>query len=578
MDIMQMSLSGAVLIIAVVIVRGITLHRVPKNTFLILWYFVLCRLLIPFSIPSRFSIYTGLDRLKHVFTDKEVFTTSVVTPGIPKISTVSDTVRTMETIPQAADISPYLVIWLTGMCISALFFIIIYFRCRREFHTSLPVKNEFTDRWLTEHPMERKVQIRQSDRIKAPLTYGVFRTVVLLPKETDWSDEAKLGYIFTHEYVHIRHFDALTKLLLASVLCVHWFNPAVWLMYILANRDIELTCDERVVRTYGDTMKSTYALMLLSMEEKKNRITALYNNFSKNATKERIVSIMKLKKTSLYRIILALALVTVLVSVFSTSSDVIASTGKAESTGEEFLITYKGNTFGLGSEYLDFLETPKTAVRSSESVLSEGDYYQNDTFDDLLVQYYVSSGNREVFCIDIYSAAVITYRGISIGSTKAEVLAAYKEISDEVAGERVKTVWYDKDSNDPLSDRIYFYFDDNDLVEEIILERQSITNSDWAAYAYPEFTEEYVDELADGHHTGVFLAENVCREFLDTLTPYENLRLVTDTATQKLYRASASLSGKNYTGIEVKLKQFDISTAIDDLKVWGVVFIPLSIR
>lgn len=140
--------------------------------------------------------------------------------------------------------------------------------------------------------------IQQSDRIKAPLTYGVFRPVVLLPKTTDWTNETKLQYILTHEFTHIRRFDALTKLVLAVALCVHGFNPFIWVMYVLANRDIELACDETVVRIFEETMKSAYASMLVCMEETKSGLTPLVNNFKKNAIEERIVSIMKIKKYS----------------------------------------------------------------------------------------------------------------------------------------------------------------------------------------------------------------------------------------------------------------------------------------
>jgi len=171
------------------------------------------------------------------------------------------------------------------------------------------------------------VQIRQSDRIKAPLTYGVFRPVILLPKKTDWTDETKLRYILTHEFTHIRRFDTLTKLVLTTAVCVHWFNPLVWVMYVLANRDIELSCDETVVRTFGETMKSAYALTLIGLEEKKSRLTPFANNFSKYAIEERINAIMKMKKSSLVGIILALALVVGTVTVFATSA---ASAAKGE--------------------------------------------------------------------------------------------------------------------------------------------------------------------------------------------------------------------------------------------------------
>jgi hypothetical protein len=142
--------------------------------------------------------------------------------------------------------------------------------------------------------------------------------VILFPKKTDWTDETKLPYILTHEFTHIRRFDTLAKLVLTAAVCVHWFNPFVWAMYVLVNRDIELSCDETVVRTFGETMKSAYALTLIGLEEEKNRHTFLVNSFGKNAIEERIVSIMKIKKTSLMGILLALTLAIGMVTVFAT--------------------------------------------------------------------------------------------------------------------------------------------------------------------------------------------------------------------------------------------------------------------
>ncbi len=164
------------------------------------------------------------------------------------------------------------------------------------------------------------MEIRQSDKIAVPLTYGILRPVILLPKTTDWTDEMRLRYILTHEFTHIRRFDTLTKLALAAAFCVHWFNPLVWAMYILANRDIELSCDETVIRTLGETIKSAYALTLIELEEKKSRLTPLVNNFSKNATEERIVSIMKIRKFSLPIIVVAVLLVAGITIGFATSN------------------------------------------------------------------------------------------------------------------------------------------------------------------------------------------------------------------------------------------------------------------
>ena len=103
-------------------------------------------------------------------------------------------------------------------------------------------------------------------RISSPLTFGVLRPVILVPKKTDWTDETALRYVLEHEFVHIQRFDVLSKLLLIAAVCVHRFNPLVWVMYVLANRDLELSCDETVLRRFGGDIRAAYARVLIRME------------------------------------------------------------------------------------------------------------------------------------------------------------------------------------------------------------------------------------------------------------------------------------------------------------------------
>lgn len=316
MSLLKMSFSTGIIILVIVVIRRLLLHKLPKMTFLILWGVVLCRLLIPLSIPSKFSIFTIINILKNRYSEVELPLTEM-----PIASNNTVVAETVPTLPEAVSfISPALVIWLIGLLSCALFFVITHLRCRREYRTALPIDNEFLNLWQSENSKRRYVQIRQSDMISAPLTYGIIRPVILLPKQTDWSGKNRLRYILMHEFVHIRRFDTLTKLLLVIALCVHWFNPFVWLMYLLANRDIELSCDETVVRTFGVDMRSAYAMTLIGLEEKKSRLSPLINNFSKIAIEERIEAIMKTKKPSFIGIILAFVLVIVTAAVFATGA------------------------------------------------------------------------------------------------------------------------------------------------------------------------------------------------------------------------------------------------------------------
>lgn len=225
----------------------------------------------------------------------------------------------------ASPISVWTIIWGIGALVCALVFAIAYWKCRQEFQTSLPVDNDFIKGWLSSHQLKREISIRQSSRFSVPLTYGVLRPVILMPTSTDWENTKALQYVFAHEYVHIRRFDSITKLVLITGLCVHWFNPLVWAMYVLANRDIELSCDEAVVRLFGENTKAAYARSLISMEETRSGLTPLCNNFNKNAIEERITAIMKMKKTSVFSLVLALFLVFGVTTAFATSAVAMAN-------------------------------------------------------------------------------------------------------------------------------------------------------------------------------------------------------------------------------------------------------------
>lgn len=316
MSLLQMSIYGAVLILAVVVIRVVAINRLPKKIFLVLWGLVLLRLLIPFSIPSVFSVYSLIGRN----TEVNHLGQTTISDLAPIIQGEPLELAGKTASMPAIHVSLWFVIWLVGMILCTMFFAISYLRCCFEFSTSLPIQNDFVKRWLEEHKLIRSVSIRQSDRIFAPLTYGIMKPIILIPQTTDWKNAKQLQYIFLHEYVHICRFDTVTKLISTFALCVHWFNPLVWIMYILYNRDIELACDESVVRLLGETSRKDYSLMLISMEAKKSGLLPFCNNFSKNAIEERITAIMKMKKTTIGLIIGSLILIIVMSLLFVTST------------------------------------------------------------------------------------------------------------------------------------------------------------------------------------------------------------------------------------------------------------------
>ena len=306
MSLFQMSVAGGVLILFIVVIRALAIHRLPKTTFLALWMIAALRLLLPFSIPLTFNIHIGLD----VFSDVvQELPSGNIASTLPGDSPPSYDIGTAVPSPATEHISTFEILWLVGVLLLAIYFSISYFRSMRKFRMSAPNNTPYIREWLNAHQIVRPIEVRSSDLISSPLTYGILHPVILLPKKLDRNDQAALQYVLTHEYVHIRRFDAITKILFAAVLCIHWFNPLVWGMYVLANRDTELSCDAWVIRMTGVKNRSSYALMLIKMEERRSGMSALCSHFGKNAISERIEAIMKFKKTSIWACILALALI-----------------------------------------------------------------------------------------------------------------------------------------------------------------------------------------------------------------------------------------------------------------------------
>ena len=315
MNLVQMSFTGAVMILAVTVIRALAINKLPKKTFLVLWGIVLVRLMIPFSLPSWFSIYSLWNR--------EMPTEGMNTAAgmlMPVIPTGHDAAVLHSTVGPIANVSAPEIIWILGCVFCAFFFAAAYWKSYKEFQMSLPVRNDGIEKWLETHPTRRTITVRQSSLVSSPLTYGVIHPVILLPKTTVWHNEETLHYVLTHELVHIKRFDIITKVVLAVALCVHWFNPLVWVMYVLANRDIELSCDETVIRQFGENTRAAYAKVLISMEETRSGFTPLCNNFSRNAIEERITAIMKTRKTTVVSLVLAAVIVAGTTTVFATSA------------------------------------------------------------------------------------------------------------------------------------------------------------------------------------------------------------------------------------------------------------------
>ena len=247
MSLFQMSVAGGVLILFIVLIRALAIHRLPKTTFLALWMIAALRLLLPFSIPLTFNIHIGLD----VFSDVvQELPSGNIASTLPGDSPPSYDIGTAVPSPATEHISTFEILWLVGVLLLAIYFSISYFRSMRKFRMSIPDNTPYIQNWLTAHQISRPLAVRSSDLISSPLTYGILHPVILLPKKLDRNDQVALKYVLTHEYVHIRRFDAITKILFAAVLCIHWFSLAHLLFQHEYSANFLFTLWKRV-RKYG---------------------------------------------------------------------------------------------------------------------------------------------------------------------------------------------------------------------------------------------------------------------------------------------------------------------------------------
>ena len=347
MNLLELTIQGGVLIGAILLLRLLGRYRLPGWTFRILWGIALARLLIPVALPFPWNVYAGLERLLSQEAAQPIPSESGALVQAFPVPPVSDLPgRDMPSAPQepawsgTAQTAPMeipwpAILWLAGAVLLAVAFVVSYRRSVAVFRTALPLTHPAINRWRQCYPVLRGVPIRRCDRIRSPLTYGLIRPVILLPKGMD-CDQEEVGYILLHEGTHIKHRDAWWKLFLAAALCVHWFNPLVWCMYVWANRDLERCCDESVVRRCGLEARSEYALTLLKWEERRSGLLPLCSNFGTPILKERVVFIMKLKKQSAAAVALTLALV--------MGTTVAFATGPAPETAENTPVSQGAQT------------------------------------------------------------------------------------------------------------------------------------------------------------------------------------------------------------------------------------------
>lgn len=327
MSLLQMNITAGMLILGIALFRTLFLHRLPKKVMVILWEITVLRLLIPFSLSvpvpaSNVSVWNA----GHIGTEGTMEKPTAEKEDKAALAEKEENMEDSFIRKSAARTGAMIkVIYVSGALIMAAGSVFIYIRDRRIFMEGLPMPEEERSRLsaaakLTAREKKRfeKIRLQISDRTTTPVTYGIFRSAIVFPKEMGREQEA--GFFIRHELVHIRNQDNLKKLIIHAVLCIHWFNPTVWIMYLFFNRDMELLCDETVLRNRKENRKD-YALALLSLAEQKTSGFLTGMGFGKNAVRERIESIMKMNKVTFGGILAAVIIVVVSLASFVTAEE-----------------------------------------------------------------------------------------------------------------------------------------------------------------------------------------------------------------------------------------------------------------
>ena len=420
LKIINMSISASWLVLAVLLLRFV-LKKAPKWVNVLLWGIVAVRLAFPFSIESALSLIPSAETIPP---NIGMNTTPTINSGINAINNAVNPIISQSNTPMAgASVNPLQItigifeyIWIFGMIALALYTAISYWRLHRKVDTAVRYKDN----------------IFQSENVKSPFVLGIIKPRIYLPFNMNGQD---LEHVVAHEQTHIHRKDHWWKPLGFLLLTIHWFNPLMWLAYVLLCRDIELACDEKVIKELGNEQRADYMQALVACSVNRRMIAACPLAFGEVGVKERVKSVMNYKKPAFWVIIIAVIICVGVAACFLTNPKqdrytlrIVVPAGSQEefvyteeevSTVRNSIKIWSGD--GLGdTEVLLFpvnktAETGYTATYLTHGMSVEFDAendtwfkigvnMQNPTNEDIIV--YVEVENVEVRIVDEINSVI----------------------------------------------------------------------------------------------------------------------------------------------------------------------------
>ena len=288
--VLNMSMTGSIVILLVMLARLI-LKRSPKIFSYALWAVVLFRLLCPVAFTAPVSVFNALEPKAQeasestsviYFIPAEVNQNSDFTFVPAENQSGTEPVQVEEPEHTRLDlmtVASY--VWLAGTGIMIAYSVIQYVRLRLKLIGAMAYRGN----------------VYRADYIDTPFVMGILSPKIYLPSDVP-TNERK--YIIAHERHHISRFDHIIKLLAYSALCIHWFNPLVWAAFILAGKDMEMSCDEAVIREMGSQIRADYSASLLRLATHKKIIAGMPLAFGEGDTKGRVMNMTKWKKPKVW--------------------------------------------------------------------------------------------------------------------------------------------------------------------------------------------------------------------------------------------------------------------------------------
>ena len=310
LKILNMSISASWLVLAVLLLR-LALKRAPKWVSVLLWGFVAVRLICPFSMESMFSL---IPSAQTVSPDIMMDWTPTISTGISSLDNIVNPIITQTFAPDPLSSANPLqilipvasIVWLTGIAAMLIYTAISYILLRRKVATAVLLQN----------------RIYQSENAPSPFVLGILKPRIYLPFQLD---AQSLNHVIAHEMSHIRRKDHWWKPIGFLLLALHWFNPLIWVGYILLCRDIELACDEKVIKELDNASRASYTEALVACSIHRRTIAACPLAFGEVGVKERIKSVMNYKKPAFWIVVAAIVACVVVAVCFLTNPKTSAS-------------------------------------------------------------------------------------------------------------------------------------------------------------------------------------------------------------------------------------------------------------